>query len=362
MSLAGKMKEVKYTSASPKNDATVLPGGRRVLVQNESKELLLSYVPKATKHIVQFSSTGVLKPGNLLTIIGHIGLGKSQITESIVSSYLNPYVDSLGLRVESSDRPVLWLDGERTRDDISNGFNRIKKRIVLESNPELVADDRFKNVYCYPLIDYPDIPGRRKEFERLVFEHNPALVILDGAGDFVRDVNNTEETTDFVALLVAMANQFNFGAIVSIHPNPGLGQDFKPRGHLGSELLRRSESILLLKRAPDNRDIRILTMDFGHGKNRNAADNLEHYFSWSNEHRMFTSCTYTPSNTGKTAKQESLLNQILGEGKMMTYGDLVKSITDNTGKSSPTAKRWIDDAVEKQLIFKDNGHYKLMPF
>jgi hypothetical protein len=331
----------------------------------ESKELLLSYVPQATKHIVEFSKTGILKPGNLLTICGHIGLGKSQITESIISSFLHPYVDTLGMRVAVLDRPLLWIDGERTRDDISIGFARIKQRIVLENNPELIEDDRFKNVFCYPLIDYPNIPARRKELERLVLEHDPCLLVLDGAADFVRDVNNTEEATDFIALLIALANQHSFGAIASIHPNPGQNQESKPRGVLGSEMLRKSESVLLLKRAPDNRDIRILTMDFGHGKNRNAADNLEHYFSWSSEHKMFVSCEYTPTMKPKKAEdQESAFNEIL-EGKRLQYDELVKELL-NRGKckSIPTAKRWISDCTkpERQVIFNNNGTYALSPF
>lgn len=354
-SLAGKVKKAKSNPAIPRND-TDIP-------HQESKELLLSYVPQATKPIVEFSNSGVLKPGNVLTICGHIGLGKSQITESVVSSFLNPYVDTLGLRVQGCERPLLWIDGERTRDDISIGFNRIKKRIAIENNSDLIIADRFKNVFCHPLIDYPNIPERRKEFERLVLEYNPSLVVLDGAADFVRDVNNTEESVDFIALLIALANQSNFGAVVSIHPNPGQNQDSKPRGVLGSEFLRKSESVLLLKRAPDNRDIRILTMDFGHGKNRNAADNLEHHFSWSNEHRMFMTCDYSPSiKPAKAIKQEEIFTQVLSEGKKLTYAELTKAVTDTAGNSTPTAKKWVADAVDGGMIFKDNGHYKLLPF
>lgn len=327
-----------------------------------SEELLLSYVPQTTKHIVEFSGTGVLKPGNVLTLVGHIGLGKSQITESIVSSYLNPYVDTLGIRVQMTDaRPLLWIDGERTRDDISTGFNRIKKRIAIENNPDLIAGDRFKNVHCHPLITYPNIPARVNELERLVLDLNPSLVILDGAADFVRDVNNTEETTDFVSLLIALSNLHSFGVITSIHPNPGQNQDSKPRGWLGSELLRKSESILLLKRAPDDRDIRILTMDFSHGKNRNAADNLEHHFAWDNNLKMFTSCNYTaPTKTKKDEQQQDVFNEILANSRELSYMELAREI-EQRGKSLPTAKKWIRDA-KNIMIFEANGKYKLLPF
>lgn len=299
---------------------------------------------------MSFGGTGVLKPGNVLTIVAHIGLGKSQTMESIVSSYLNPYTDNLGIRVEGIQAPLLWIDGERTKDDIRIGFDRIKKRIRIEDNADLIAGDRFKNVHCHPFITYPHIPTRVMELQRLVCELSPGLVLLDGAADFVRDVNNVEETTDFVALLVALANTHSFAVACSIHPNPGQGQDSKPRGWLGSELLRKSESILLLKRAPDNRDVRILTMDFGHGKNRNAADNLEHAFSWNNEHRMFTSCNYAaPARPVKADEQQSVFSSLLSDNKQLTYGELVKAIIE-TGRSESTAKRWIR---ESQLIEKN---------
>jgi hypothetical protein len=327
-----------------------------------SEELLLSYVPKAPKHIAQFSLTGVLKPGNILGICGHIGLGKSQITESCVSSYLNPYNDNLGIKIQGVERPLLWIDGERTKDDIREGMERIKIRIRYDDNPDLIVGDRFKNVHCHPFITYPNISARVKELERLVLELNPGLLLLDGCADFVRDVNDTYESVDFIALLIALANEHQFGVITSIHPNPGQNQDSKPRGVLGSELLRKAESFLLLKRAPDNRDIRILTMDFSHGKNRNACDNLEHAFTWSKEHKMFVSCEYTPTlKTGKTEEQGEVFNAILSNGGM-GYMELVKAVVQKSSKSEPTAKRWIRDAEDRKLIFKDSGLYKLQPF
>lgn len=335
----------------------------RPVEHKPAEELLLTYVPRATRHLLDFNGTGILRPGNVCTIIGPAGYGKSQVFESLISSYLNPYVDTLGLRVADHDgRPLLWIDGERTKDDIAHGFARIKRRIRIEDNPDLIEGDRFRGVNCFPLIEYADIPARVKELERLIFDLSPGLVILDGAGDFVRDPNDLPASVDFVALLIALANSENFAAVVSIHPNPGGGQDNKARGHLGSELLRKSESVLLLKRAPDNRDIRILTMDFGHGKNRNQADNLEHAFAWNDEHKMFMSCQYTPPvRTGKTEDQQEAFNAILTDGKQMSYSELCEALKAR-GMSHRTATRWIEAGVEKEMIFNSDGKYKIVPF
>lgn len=329
-----------------------------------SEELLLSYVPKATNPIVTFSGVGVLRPGYIMTIVGPSGFGKSSVTESIVSSFLNPYVDTLGVRVEiDNTRPLLWIDGERTRDDIATGFHRIKKRIVIENNPDLIDGDRFRNVFCHPFITYPSRTARIKELERLVIERKPSLVVLDGAADFIRDVNNTDECVDFIALLTAMANKYSSGIIASIHPNPGGQSDYKPRGVLGSELIRTSESILLLKRAPDDREVRILTMDFMHGKNRNEADNLEHYFRWNSESKMFLSCDYVASSKPKKAEQQDeVITAVLTVSGGMTYNQLAQAISEKAGNSLSTANRWIDAACKRELIFSQNGVYKLTPF
>src|SRR5690606_30864143 len=111
----------------------------------------------------------------------------------------------------------------------------------------------------------------------------------------VYDVNDTKESVYAVNTLLAMADSNNLSFFATVHPNPGQQNDFKPRGVFGSELLRQSESVLLLKRAPDDRDVRILTTDFLHGKNRSGADNLESYFRWSDAEKMFLSCQYTPT-------------------------------------------------------------------
>lgn len=342
-------------------------GGHMKLVEaphTPSEELLLSYVPKTTKYLVSFAGVGIARAGYICTLVGPSGFGKSNITESMVSSFLNPYVDCLGFKVDVlNGRCVLWIDGERTRDDIAIGFDRIKRRVRIEENPDLIDGDRFKNVYCHPFITYPSRDARINELERLITDLQPGLVVLDGAADFVRDVNNTDECVDFVSLLTSWANQYDFGIITSIHPNPGASNDYKPRGVLGSELIRTSESVLLLKRAPDDRDIRILTMDFSHGKNRGQADNLEHYFKWSNESKMFLSCNYSaPERAGKSQTRAVAFNEVLN-GKELTYSELTQALEDaGYCKSIPTAKKWIADAVDKQLIFKKNNVYGITPF
>lgn len=330
--------------------------------QDQAEELLLSYRPEAPKYIVQFCDTGILRRGYICTVVGAQGTGKSNITEAIVSSFLNPCIDSLSFKVDT-DGPVLWMDGERTKDDIFLGFNRIKKRISIETNPGLVSNNRFKNVHCYPLVTYPSRGFRIKELERLCESIRPTLVILDGAADFVYDTLDTKECVSFLSILTALANKYGFGVILSIHPNPDVKADHKPRGFLGSELIRVSESMILLKRAPDDRDLRVLTTGFTHGKNRGGNDCLSHYFRWSTQDNMFMSCEYSP--TIKLAKAEEIsvaFEEVLADKNLSYSGLIAALISKNKCSNDSTAEKWIKRASTSKIIFKRNGLYGLGPY
>ncbi len=84
-----------------------------------------------------------------------------------------------------------------------------------------------------------------------------------------------------------MANEHGFTAILTIHSNPSQEGSNKARGHLGSELLRRSETVFKLEH-DRTIDQRTLTTSFSLGKNQ-SADVAETYFSWDDDKGMFTS-------------------------------------------------------------------------
>jgi hypothetical protein len=261
--------------------------------------------------------------------------------------------------VRIDERPLLVIDLERTQDEILEGTDRIARRIAAENNPELLTAERFKDVFIHGFLQYAKTEDKIEELQLLIEKYNPYLVILDGAASLVYDVNDTKECVSVVSLLLALADENNLSFFVTCHPNPGEQNDFKPRGVFGSELLRQAESVLLLKRAPDDRDVRILTTSFMHGKNRSGADNLEHYFKWSDEQKMFTSCQYSPmQRIGKTENQESAFQELL-DGKELRYTELTQELMiKGFCKSEATAKRWIKDAKIKGLILDNSGLYK----
>lgn len=329
-----------------------------------SLEILLNAPRAEVKSVLKFCNNHLLRRKRIGTLIAPAGAGKTSGTEALLASHLNNHCDTFKLQVVSdNDRPLLLIDLERTQDEILESCDRIARRISLENNPELATKERFNKSFIHGFLQYPGPEEKLYELERLVTHYQPYLILLDGAASFVLDVNDTRECVYLINRLLSIADAEDLSFFCTVHPNPGQQNDFKPRGVFGSELIRQSESVLLLKRAPDDRDTRILTTSFMHGKNRSGADNLETYFRWNDQHKMFLSCDYSPTaKPAKAEEQGNAFNDVLN-GKRLSYKELGQELLGrNFCKSLSTANRWIGDSLERGVLFQVDGLYCLTPF
>jgi hypothetical protein len=124
-------------------------------------------------------------------------------------------------------------------------------------------------------------------------------VIIDGTADLVNDVNDAKECNPFVAELHALAISHDCPIINVVHENPGKDGG-KMRGHLGSQLERKAESNLRLKKSDE------ITVVFS--EKMRKAPILEKdgpRFRWSDEAADHVSCE-TAGKTKDDAKREAL--------------------------------------------------------
>ena len=68
------------------------------------------------------------------------------------------------------------------------------------------------------------------------------MLIVDGYADLSRDVNNQEQAVEVVQKWMDMTAQHNVASLGVLHLNPG--SETKSRGHLGSQLERKSKTVL----------------------------------------------------------------------------------------------------------------------
>ena len=94
-------------------------------------------------------------------------------------------------------------------------------------------------------------PNQRRALIRYAIYNSPnlGLVIIDGIKDLMHDINNSAEATNLVGDLMQWTGEKNIHIQTVLHLNKG---DDNARGHIGTELNNKAESVLLI--AKDTKD------------------------------------------------------------------------------------------------------------
>ena len=137
-----------------------------------------------------------------------------------------------------------------------------------------------------------------------------------------------------------------------LHLNPG-GTD-KSRGHLGSELNRKAETVLRLTKDGDR-----TTVTTSHVRHAPIPANDAPQFAWSDEHGRHVSLV--TAGTIKAAADEIELRQMVAavwqdnRQAVRKYEDIIREIMRYRGKSESDAKRKFGSSQQLNLVQKALG-------
>ena len=278
------------------------------------------------------------------------GSGKSSMCETHCSAAIITELSADNMGIEVSAEQVLYVDTERSRGHTHESWRRYTRRAGINPGDDIPTKVLWKNIR--------GISTSKERAERLWQEISQlpenSLLLLDGIGDLVADVNDTTACTEMVSRLCAVVHNRNIGALVTLHNNPMGQSKEKARGVLGSELLRKSQSVSIIEKEGE---IKKLTTNFVLGKNRAGSDDIAIYFKWDNEKQMHVSCNpeqvITPN---KLQTQRLAILKMMGE-KTWIYTDLKTAIMDDLGKGDRTAERLIRDLTLINKIKKNGSGY-----
>ena len=88
--------------------------------------------------------------------------------------------------------------------------------------------------------------------EAIYRTENVGLVIIDGIRDMVYDINSPGESTKVISLLMTWTEERNIHIHTILHQNKG---DENARGHIGTELSNKAETVLQVEKDSKNPDI-----------------------------------------------------------------------------------------------------------
>jgi hypothetical protein len=105
----------------------------------------------------------------------------------------------------------------------------------------MMGKDAPPNFKAYGLRKYS--PAERVELIRTAIANEPNLgfVVIDGARDLVTSINDEEQATELSSHFLKWTEEGQFHLMTVLHQNKG---DNNARGHLGSELVNKAETVL----------------------------------------------------------------------------------------------------------------------
>jgi len=172
--------------------------------------------------------------GNLSMIIGK-AKSKKTFFVSIALAAASSSTNVLGKfqgHLPSNKSTVLFFDTEQGRYHV----HKVVKRVC-----SMMGKDTPPNFKAYCLRKYS--PAERVELIRVAIANEPNLgfVVIDGARDLVTSINDEEQATALSSYFLKWTEERQFHLMTVLHQNKG---DNNARGHLGSELVNKAETVL----------------------------------------------------------------------------------------------------------------------
>lgn len=168
---------------------------------------------------------------NFSLITGKAKSRKTFLTVLIVASYLG-YLNDL-IHADSARKGiVLIIDTEQSPYHLHKMMKRICSLIGIE-NPDRLQAYGLKTL----------TPEEKAKFIEYKLKTTPGImmVVIDGIRDLVYDINSPEEATKTSVKLMKWCALHNIHILNVLHQNKG---DGNARGHLGTELVNKAETVL----------------------------------------------------------------------------------------------------------------------
>lgn len=306
-------------------------------VDNELKKLIdstildLSIDIPEPQVLVSREGRPVLTRGNISMVVGLPGARKSFLCTGIAGAFLSNDT-CIGLNGEIADGNLLWIDTEQADGHVARigrRLNRIMRHDEKNNTPNI-------KIHRGRELTPQD---RAKLLNATIALYNPDLVVIDGVADLISDPNDAAQSSAIVNELMKLSKEHDCHILVVVHANIG---SEKARGHLGSEVQRKAETVIVVKANGEysqctfakTRDIRPSDFSF------TIVDGLP----------KSAECDATKP-TSKGAINDERIKSIVDKGNN-TYSSIKKALVNEYGVNEKTAERHIKMAVERKSIYQ----------
>lgn len=283
------------------------------------------------KPIIEMDGAIIASVGNISAIVGEAKSKKTFLCSAIVGDLLRSRSDHSRFGINQHRGQVLWIDTEQSELHARKVAQRV---INLTQWP---TEDNHPLLKMLTLRELD--PRERKSILFHAFEsYKPHLVVVDGISDLQFNTNDLEESESIVTQLMALSTMWNCHIMCVLHTNPGSD---KARGHTGSALQRKSETVLYVRKVGD---VSVVEPQFC----RNEP--FERFAFRVNEEGLPEPCDLPSENDGDVVR---IMREHFPDGVSRTT--LATKIVEVLGLTLNNARVKISRTIRKGLLEDSDG-------
>ncbi|MDX1702482.1 MAG: AAA family ATPase, partial [Melioribacteraceae bacterium] len=193
-----------------------------------------------------YSTYGTL--GNFSVVTGKAKARKSFFIAIMVAAAIckNIIMKKFVNHLPENKSKILYFDTEQGRYHVQLALKRIFKMGDIKN---------IENIDMFSLRSFS--VEERLNFIEETIKNTPNLgfVIIDGIRDLLTSINDEEQATKISNLLLKWTEELNIHIVTVLHQNKS---DSNARGHIGTELINKAETVLSVTKPESNSDISVM--------------------------------------------------------------------------------------------------------
>lgn len=189
---------------------------------------------ESPKALLEYHGAPVIRSRNVTTIIGGPKVAKTFLTTIFEASFSKG--EYIGFNAIEGTR-LFHADTEQDPCDTQELLFRVEKMVEHEVGLNSMVMANLRKI---------PVNERIMLIEDSLKEANFQVVFIDGIKDFVNNINDPAECTHLINELLRLCDTYDVSFVVVIHKNKG---DENARGHLGTELMNKSDVVINMEKA-----------------------------------------------------------------------------------------------------------------
>ena len=201
----------------------------------------------------------VMTRQNISCVTAQAKVGKSFLIKLIISACLKKgtFQNRLHSEMPINRDKILYIDTEQSKYHVQLGLKQMRDIINENSSSELNNFDSLSDKIDVYQFDAVSTDIRYEYVKSLIYSKKYSFVIIDGISDLSIDTNDLKLADKLVTDLRIWATECDLHILNVIHLNPG-DLSHKMKGHLGTKLADKSETVLGISVDKENDSNRIV--------------------------------------------------------------------------------------------------------